>query len=364
MTNNTNVITMNEVISKVEIDSRGKRDLTANIFKMDNNGLLWVGNNSDGETEQMKLNRHAASQIFQRYGMPSKYFSNLLHTDPELTAYHFNKVIEKQPQEDLFVRTKTGIHTDIDDDGNEETEDSDIPVIRGVMSDMYAVLDNDMVTDALQAVISKFGNNYQIASHYLDDRRMHVRILFPTTARQFGFTKDNVGDILQVGIDIVNSEVGLSSMNIAGLVWRLVCSNGLRRMDRGETFIQRHIHLDTPTFYNRVGQAMTKGIQSGIDTMINFTNSKKFELVRPLESMKVIGKQYDLTNAIVEKAQERWEHDATAYGVINSFTAAARGLDNERRLELEKTSGRLLNLSTKDWKRIDTLAEEYSELDA
>lgn len=364
MSNNTNVITMNEVISRVEKDSQGKRDLTANVFKMDDNGLLWVGNNSDGETEQMKLNRHAASQMFSRFNMPGKYFSNLLRTDPELTAYHFNKVVNKNPQEELFIRTKLGIHTDVDDEGNEEEEDSDIPVIRGVMSDMYAVLDNDMVVNGLQAVISKFGNNYQIVSCYLDDKRMHVRILIPTTARQFGFTKDNVGDVLQVGIDIVNSEVGISSMNIAGLVWRLICSNGLRRMDKGETFIQRHIHLDTSTFYNRIGNAMTKGIQSGIDTMINFSESKKYEIIRPLQAMQVIGKQYDLTKTIVEKAQERWEHDATAYGVVNSFTAAARGLDNERRLELEKTSGRLLTLTTKDWHRIDTLAEEYDELGA
>jgi hypothetical protein len=162
-----------------------------------------------------------------------------------------------------------------------------------------------------------------------------------------------------VGIDIVNSEVGVSSMNIAGLVWRLVCTNGLRRMDRGETFTQRHIYLDTPTFYNRIGNAITRGIQSGIDTMINFSESKKFELVRPLQSMHVIGKQYDLTKGIVERAKELWEHDATAYGIINSFTASARGLDNEKRLELEKVSGKLLTLNTKDWHRIDTLAEEF-----
>jgi len=353
---------MNEIVNRVEKDSIGKIDLTASTFRMADNGLLWVGG-EDGECQQMKLNRHAASQMFSKFNMPGKYFSNLLQEDPELTAYHFNKVVDKTPHEDLFIRTKTGIHTDVDDEGNEETEDSSIPVIRGVMSDMYAVLDNDMVVRGLQAVINKFGNDYQIVTHHLDDRRMHIRILFPTTARQFGYTKDNLGDILQVGIDIVNSEVGISSMNIAGLVWRLICTNGLRRMDRGETFIQRHIYLDTPTFYNRIGHAMTKGIQSGIDTMVNFSESKKFELIRPMQSMQVIGKQYDLTKTIVERAQEVWEHDATAYGVINSFTAAARGLDNERRLELEKVSGRLLTLNTKDWHRIDTLAEEYEVIE-
>jgi len=341
------------VIERIQEDSEGKRDVTATSLRLTDDGLLEVYHGS--EWELMKMNRHATTQLFQKFEMPSKYFSRLIVDDPELTAYHFNKIAQAVAPEDLLVRTKMGMHTE-----DEVTEDSgNLPVVRGIMSDLYSVLDNDMVIDGLQSVIGKFSNEYDVVDSFLDDRRMHLRITFPSTSRQFGFTKDDVGDILQVGIDIVNSEVGVSSMNIGGLVWRLVCANGLRKMLRGESFIQRHMYLDTPSFYNNMSFAMTQGIQSGIDTMKNFSDSKRIELIRPLQIMKVIGEHFDIPNAVVELAQERWEHDATVYGIINSFTASARGMTNENRLDLERVSGRMLSLTPKEWSKFDRIAEEY-----
>jgi hypothetical protein len=319
---------------------------------MQSDGMLKV------DDDIMQINRHAASQLFQKVGMPSRYFVSLLREDPELTAWHFNKVYSKQPPEELLVRTKTGTQTYEDDD---EQYSPSVPVVRGVLSDLYSMLDNDMVVEGLSKVISQFTDEYQILTHHLDSKRMHIRITFPSTARQIGFTKDNIGDILQVGIDIINSEVGLSSLNIAGLIWRLVCANGLRRVMQGESYVQRHMYLNQPEFLRNMGFSMTQAIESSVLTMKNFTESKRIELIRPQLSMKVIGDRFKLTNAIVERAQESWEHDATVYGIINSFTAAARGLKDSYRLELERTSGKLLSFSPKEWKRIDTLAEQYED---
>jgi hypothetical protein len=332
---------MQDLFEAVKLDSLGKRDITSSDIRLSNTGDFYVND------ERMKLTQYAASQLFQRFEMPVRYFTKLLDDDPELASYHFNKVQEKFSHDEMLIRVK---------------DREEVPTVRGIMSDLYSVLDNDMVVEGLQAVINKFSDNYQIISYYTCDRRMHVRITFPTTSRQFGFTKDEIGDILQVGVDIVNSEVGFSSLNIASLLWRLVCTNGMRRVSAGETFIQRHIYLDSETFYNNMTFAIHTAIENGILMMKNFAESKKIVLIRPLESIQVVADKYELSDAIVEKAQENWEHDATVYGLINSFTAAARGMNNENRLELERTANKMLTLSPREWGRIDKLAEQYEEL--
>lgn len=328
-----------QVMEVVQEDDIGKLDITTNKFGFEHDGTFTVNN------DEFVLNDHAASQLFSKYNMPSRYFTKLLTLDPELTAYHFNKIHKSQTPEEMLFRTKH----------NPNTHNN---TVRAVLSDVYSILDNNMVVQGLIDVIGDFTQDYEVIELFLNDERMHIRVVFPSTSRDLSGPR-SVGDILQVGIDDINSEVGLSSQNVSGLVWRLVCTNGLRRASLTESYIQRHIYLSTDDFRRNMSVAMSVGIQSSIGLMQNFAAAKDIYLSNPIEVMQVLSDRFDISKSIVEKAQELWEHDSTVYGVVNGFTAAARGLGNESRLDLEKLSGKILATPERDWIKIDKAAQQY-----
>jgi hypothetical protein len=148
-------------------------------------------------------------------------------------------------------------------------------------------------------------------------------------------------------------------MNIMGFVWRLVCTNGMRRIEKGDMFTQRHIFLDDAAFFNRCCTAITDGVQNGMKTMEQFAALKQLQLANPLNVHDIVGKEMDFTKGVIENAKELWEQDGSAYGIINSFTAAARGLENEQRLDMEREAGKMLMIPAKTWKKYDIIAADY-----
>ena len=100
--------TIEEIADIISESAKSNRDITIpnSQFSLDFDGTntSWLVGG-----EQLKSTRWANSQIFSRLGMPSKYFNELLTEDPELAAYHTNRVLRQSPPEEWFVRTKVGI---------------------------------------------------------------------------------------------------------------------------------------------------------------------------------------------------------------------------------------------------------------
>ncbi|MGE5637658.1 MAG: hypothetical protein ACM3WQ_03030 [Chloroflexota bacterium] len=353
--------TIEEIADIVKQSASMNRDITIpnGQFSLNFNGTdtSWLVGG-----ERFKSTKWANSQIFSKLGMPSRYFNDLLVEDPELATYHTNRVLSQSAPEEWFVRTKVGVLDNVvDEETSGEGDKEPVPFIRGVMSDKYSVLDNDKIVMAVSRILSHYVKELNIQSYCLEDHRMHIRITLPQTAKDFGLTTRSKNDILQVGLDIINSEVAYHAMNITGFIWRLVCTNGMRRMEKGDTFTQRHIFLDDNTFFTKCCFAIRDSVESGLKTMEQFVALKQLSLQHPLQLHEVIGKELEFTNSIVDSAKEYWEEDATAYGIINSFTAAARNLDNEKRLEVERQAGKMLMIPAKTWHRYDVIAGEITE---
>jgi hypothetical protein len=328
-----------EVYDDVMNDQMHKTDYETDNISIDNkDGSILIDN------IPMSINNWATSQLFQKMDMPTKYFSELLTKDPELASYHFNKVFKDNPRK-LLIRT----HDDVF---------SNKPCIRGILSNSYSVLDNITAMTSLINILPKFGTETTLQSSYWEDRYFHLRILFPATQKELGLTTRNVGDIVQAGVDIVNSEVGYSSLNIAALVWRLVCTNGMRSVTEQSYFSQRHIHVETDTFTNNMSFAIYNGIKSAIGTIEKFEALKSFDCTDCMDMIPVIGEELDIPKYIVEDAQEEWqtEEDSTYYGIVNSFTAAAKRLNNDLRLEIEKKAYTILCFTVNKWQRIQRIA--------
>lgn len=352
MTILTQKIRLDEVLAAIEQDSRGKADYITpvNNLRVDNEGNFVFLRTGDVQGSALRdipfdATEWAERQLMNRLGMPAQYFRKAKEEDPELFSRHFNHWANKA-EGTIRLRTKVSGTNGL---------------IRGAVSDKYSVLDNDMVGDTLKEILKGQEDNYQIEMFHLDDKRMHLRLTFLDLTKQLGVLPDGTPDYMRIGEDVINSEVGAASFNLLKMVWRLVCSNGLRRWDREDSFIQRHIHLRTIEFQGRVAEAMVNQLHAGQEFLQRFEETQRQRIQNPFAVITKLSKEGGFSRQFTDTAKESFEGDNTAYGVINAFTRAARDLPNERRLEAENFAGKLVDFAPNRWNRLDSIEFEDEE---
>lgn len=340
-----------EVLERIERDSQGKADYLTplNNLRVDNEGNYSFLRTSEVQgpvTRDIPFSATdwAEGQLMGRLGMPAQYFRKAKEEDPELFRQHFNYWASKA--EDV-TRLRAKVH-------------GDSGLIRGAVSDKYSVLDNDTVGDTLMKILKGQEESYKIEMFHLDDRRLHLRLTYLDLTKPAGILPDGSPDYTRLGMDLVNSEVGAASMNIVAMIWRLICSNGLRgwSRDNENTFIQRHIHLRNVEFQGRMAEAMVNQLRAGQEFLEQYKETQRQTIQNPFSVISELAKEGGFSRQFTDNAKEQFEGDSTAYGVINSFTRAARDLPNERRLEVERFAGQMTRFKPGRWDRLDGLEED------
>jgi len=332
------------VLEKIQRDSEGKRDYTTALSNvhMDYNGKIAFRDTTAVEGPSIRdinfdITDWGQSQIFNKLGMPTQYFKKARLENPDLVASHFNYWAEKSDSE-VLIRTKV--------------KNQEHGLIRGVLSDKYTMLDNDMASETLGAILAGHDDKFSVKSYHLDDTRLHIRMTFPDMTKKLGVTPSGEPDYQQIGMDFVNSEVGASSLNILSMVYRLVCSNGLRRWEVDESFVQRHIYHKSIELLARMAGAITTSINVGQEVLQGLENTMLQQIESPFTVIDNLAKDGNFTNEFTDRAKTLFEGEDTAYGIINAFTASARDLPNDRRLDAEKFAGRLIKLKPGEWTRL------------
>jgi len=347
-------IQFDEIKERIAQDSFGKSDYITPVknLYMDTGGAVTFMDthkiNGPGVRDiPFDMTEYAEGQMFSQLGMPIQYFRRIRDESPVLAAEHFNYWAGKADN-NVMLRSRVR--------GN-------IGMIRGIVSEKFSKLDNDMMIDALDKILSGNEERFRIQSFYMDDKRMHLRVTYIDMTKQVGITQGGKPDYLQLGEDILNSEVGASSAIIADMIYRLVCSNGLKRWERdGDIFNQRHIHLRTHEFQGRMMEAMTNGLRTGQELLSQYTDMQNISIENPFNVIKAIADKGEFSQTLTEKMKGEYEGDNTAYGIVNAVTSAAKSLPNESRLKTEKFAGKLLNMKEGDWLRIDTVDKEETKL--
>jgi len=342
-------LTFKQVKERIEVDSLGKADYITpiNNLCMDNDGkiifkdLLKIKGSTPIDIS-LRPTDWANGQIFSKLKMPTRYFKKLSIASPELTAQHFNYWAEKEGNYPVMLRTKIN---------------GDSGVIRGFVSEKFSRLDNNTMIDSLEEILKKKKGSYRIQDFFMDEKRVHLRLVCFDGTKTFtlaGMTASGEEDYLQVGLDIVNSEVGASSLNIVPVVFRLVCSNGLRRWSAdGDVFNQRHIYLKENEFQDKMEIAMADGIKIGQGLLKQHIALKSIEVENPLDVIGEITKAGEFSKEFHRAMVYEFEYDNTAYGIVNAVTAAAKRLPDERRLEAEKYAGKLVSLPLSGWEAFE-----------
>ncbi len=346
---------LDEVFEKVEDDQEGKADYITNLnnLRADREGNIAFlrTNEVDGPMTRdipFDLTDWAEGQLYGKLGLPAQYFKKVRAEAPKLFAEHFNYWAGKA---EGATRLRARIN-----------EGSYNGVIRGAVSDKYSVLDNDEVMDALEKILRGRESDYKIETFYMDNKRMHLRMTYLDMTKPVGRLPDGSPDYMRIGTDIINSEVGASSFNLVKMIWRLICDNGLRGWDKEDSFVQRHIHLRPVEFRGRVADAMVNQLHAGRDFLEELQKTQEQQIENPFAVIGKLAEEGGFSRFFVDTAKKEFEGDNTAYGVINSFTRAARELPNERRLEAEKFAGKLTRFTPSKWEKLDAIEMEQEAM--
>jgi hypothetical protein len=336
-------ITLSQLAAKIESEQAAKRDfiVPSSAMHMSPTAELEI----DGEGS-FPIRPIAHDQIGGRLGIPSKYYDRMLSERPDLLATNVNAWLSSSDDRRM-VRI---LHDDA----------------RAVLSDRYQRIDNAEIAEVALPVLARIPD-VQIVSSEITERRMYIQAVSP---RIQGEVK--VGDVVQAGVIISNSEVGSGAVSISPMVYRLRCLNGMVLPD--QKFRAYHVgrqiedtadlwrddtrKADDRAILLKVRDMVSAAVDqarfnSNLERMQGLTRSEiKADVVKAVEVLtKTIGAT-DVEGAGILQSLIKGG-DLSAWGFVNAVTAQAHAAnDYDRSVELETAGGALLNLNKGEWTRI------------
>lgn len=233
---------------------------------------------------------------------------------------------------------------------------------RALVSSRYAVLDDLRFLDVAEAALAGAGvslDRIRVAS-VATGARTALRLTFPHTVTRV----DGAEDQVEVGLDLLNGELGNASASVLPLVYRLVCSNGMRAWaSSGNKRVVRHVG-DPARAVEILRDAIPAAIDDAtgaIDAIKVATRTVIANAVEAFGGLRLFG----LTAPEIRAAEgtlaasrgvalpaerkgtafsQAWDQigAVSAWDVTNAVTRAAHQHGTERRLELETAAGSYL----------------------
>ena len=335
--------TLTELAAEIERQAASKADFIADTRQMvlHSNGTSQLDVSDQGE---FQVSDYTHRQIAEFADVPKAYYDRLRKNAPELLDTNINHWFAESPKRRM-VRTL---------DGN----------ARAFLSDRYRPLDNyDLLASVLPTLLETPG--LSLASCEVTESRLYIKA---TTDRIVGEVK--LGDVVQAGIIISNSEIGAGAISVTPMSLRLICINGAvhndmgtrrnhvgRIADAGEAAFQLYadetIQADDRAFWLKTRDTVKS-------TLSELTFNKILDQMReatgvmvahPVEAIEVLANRFRLPD--VEKSSILTNliqgADLSMWGVANAITATAQEVPSyDRATELETLGGSLLSMSA-DW---------------
>jgi len=181
-----------------------------------------------------------------------------------------------------------------------------------------------------------------------------------------------VGDAVQWGVQIRNSEVGAATFAIESFIMRLVCLNGMvvakvlnarhigKRLD--DVLSDEAVKADDHAFWLAARDTLRASLdesafEAAVATLREATEGTK--VTSPIAATKRLAKSYSLSDEEQETVLLNLAHggDFSRWGMLNAVTATAHTIDNfDRAVELEEAGWDIATLSNREWERIAVAA--------
>ncbi|MDR3562200.1 MAG: DUF932 domain-containing protein [Negativicutes bacterium] len=345
--------TLGSLARELERQAKAKKDylVDTRLMRMETTGgVSRLNIPINGDTESLGINDIATRQIADRLKIPAGYYDRMKAEIPGLLDENVNAWFRQNP-ETRMVRTMDG-------------------QARAFLSNRYRRIDNYELAGAVLPLLAD-ARGVQVVSCEVTERRMYIKVINKRMELEV-----KRGDVVQSGIVISNSEVGLGALKIEPLVYRLVCTNGLIAAD----YSQRKYHIGRiaaseeeealELFRDETLEADDRAFLLKVqDTVKAAFDKAKFGLI--VDSMRLATERQIEGDPIkaVEVLSERFQFsqversgifrhliqggDLSGYGLVNAVTRTAQDSPNyDRATELERFGGQLLVLPQPDWRKI------------
>ena len=242
---------------------------------------------SGNEIKRYLVNEVAHQQIASRLNIPYRYYQKMQKEYPELLDQNVNGWFTHNPERRM-LRTLDGR-------------------VRAFLSNRYRRLDNLELCAAILPIINEM-KSASIESCEVTESHMYLKVINKKLKAEVA-----VNDVVQAGFVVSNSEIGLGSLKVEPLVYRLVCKNGLICKDLTVNKMREALHI--PLKHD------------------------------PVQEVELLADTYQLTQG--ERGDILRElfmgHDLSRYGMVNAVTAASKLAQSyDRATELERIGGDIL----------------------
>lgn len=350
--------TLNELAQELDRQNKVKKDYlldTRNlIMDADENGaMLTMVNDAAHTSTMLGINDIAHFQIGQALGIPAKYYEKMQTENPALLAENVNAWFSTEPKVRM-VRTLDG-------------------TARAFLSDRYRRIDNYGIAETVIPILQDY--NVTFASQDVTDSRMYIKVVNERITQEV-----KPGDYVQSGIIITNSEVGMGTVTIRPLLYRLVCTNGMVVNDAKTSTSRRHVGRgnlagDDYTLYASDtlladDQALMLKIRDTIKAAmdeVHFTNlidnmraatEVKIETKHIPEMVQLAAPQFGFTKKEGEGILDHLIRggDLTLYGFSNAVTRFAQDVKSyDRSTELEEIGYNILTMPNRTWNMLQAV---------
>jgi len=297
---------------------------------------------------------HMLGQMSTDLGIPKRYFDRMKVDAPELFKRNVHHWLYEEPKRRM-LRTRT------------EAGGSTYSTGRAWLSDRYRRLDNIEIAKRLLPEFDRLDTEVAFHNASITDERFYLRAVFPR------MTKDiKVGDAVQWGVQIRNSEVGAATFAIESFMLRLVCLNGMvvakvlnarhigKRLD--DVLSDEAVEADDHAFWLAARDTLRASLdeatfEEAVSKLRETTEGEK--IVAPIKATERLAKSFSLSDEEQETVLLNLSlgADMTRWGMLNAVTATAASVDSfDRGVELEEMGWNIANLSNRDWERIAVAA--------
>lgn len=346
-------LSLMEMATVLETQAKSKKDYVADTRRLKveetSSGALVLQGINGGD---LPIRSSAHAQFASALGIPKAYYDRMAKDAPDLLARNVNVWLERQPSKKL-VRTLDGS-------------------VRALLSDSYRPLDN---LDLAEAVMPQLiGLEAKVMSSEVTESRFYLKAV---TEKVSGDVR--VGDTLQAGLVVSNSEIGHGSLRLEALDYRLVCLNGMIReasvrqahLGRGargadaiedaREFFKSETRLaDDRAFFLKVRDAVGAMFDAErfAARLVEYRQADEKEVTgEPEAVVELVSKRFGFTEGERSSVLKHFIKSdmPSAWGLANAVTRAAQDIESyDRSYEMEKLGGDIIELPASAWREIAT----------
>lgn len=344
---------LQELAVELDRQTKSKRDFLASpqaiTMTKESSNEARIDLEVAGKRLSFEIGETAHDQISARLGIPKRYYDRMLAEESDLLSLNVNTWLKKE-KEPRLVRTLDNR-------------------VRAFLSDRYRPLDNYDLAETVFPILSE--QSCGIASCALTEKRMYIKAVNDLMTMDV-----KVGDPVQAGIVISNSEIGLGSVKVEPMILRLVCKNGMIASDHSlrkyhigksgnteqdladELFTDETRKADDRAFWLKVRDVVRGAFRKDIfeKLVARMKEATGNRITGSLEkSAEVIQKKFSLQDGEKDGVLNYLitGGDLSQYGLMNAFTRQSQDIQSyDRATEFERFGGIVLELPKSEWREI------------